>query len=310
MAGNTLTSSLVVRLLDQVSAPAKKVGGALLGLDRSARQAANGFGGRLNIAAERNSRSLEVARGGMIDAIAAFIALKNAICGPVREAMADVKKVVDFPTPEALQEFEKGLIDLSKRVPLSVNGLAQIAAAAGQAGIAGADLNRFTEAAAKVGVAFDISADKAGEAMAKLMTGLGLSIDEAVLLTDSMNHLSNAQASSAAEILDVVRRVGAQSKQFGFSATQVSAFASAMISAGAESEVAARRCSCRVRRPTSRRSPVPSTPRRSSRLMLTAISTSRSVMTTIRSKDLAVSCGQESLSTDTRSTLSVRVGGR
>lgn len=54
-----------------------------------------------------------------------------------------------------------------------------------------------------------------------------------------MNHLSNAQASSAAKVLDVVRRVGAQGKQFGLTAQEVAALGSAMISAGAETDVAA-----------------------------------------------------------------------
>ncbi len=238
----TLTSSLVVRLLDQVTAPARKIGAALTGLDKSAR---GSFGDRLTGAIERNNAALDRTRGRLLDATAGFFILKNAISGPVsaamefESAMADVRKVVDFPTPEAFKDFQQSLVELSKVVPISVNGLAAIAAAAGQAGIAGEDLVKFTENAAKVGVAFDISADQAGEAMAKLMTGLGLSIDEVTLLSDAMNHLSNAQASSAAEILDVVRRVGAQSKQFGFSAVEVSAFASAMIAAGAESEVAA-----------------------------------------------------------------------
>lgn len=243
MAGKTLTSSLVVRLIDKVSGPARGAAKALLGLNKAA--AGGSFGQRLSVAIDKNNAALDRARGGLVDAVAGFYALKTAIGSPVKaamefeSAMADVKKVVDFPTPKAFKDFQAALVDLSKTVPLSVNGLAQIAAAAGQAGIAGDDLIRFTEAAAKVGVAFDISADQAGDAMAKLMTGLGITIDEAVLLTDSMNHLSNAQASSAAEILDVVRRVGAQSKQFGFTATQVSAFASAMISAGAETDVAA-----------------------------------------------------------------------
>lgn len=244
MAGGTLTSTLIVRLLDQVTSPARAAGRSLLGLQKAANSSAN-FGQRLGSAIERNNRALSDARGGMVDAIAGFYALKAAIGAPVKEAMefesamADVKKVVDFPTPQSLKDFQAALIDLSKRVPLSVNGLAKIAAAAGQAGIAGDDLIKFTEAAAKVGVAFDISADEAGDAMAKLMTGLGLTIDQAVSLTDAMNHLSNAQASSASEVLDVVRRVGAQAKQFGFTAEQVAAFGSAMVSAGAETDVAA-----------------------------------------------------------------------
>lgn len=200
---------------------------------------------RIGAAIERNDRRLADARMGIADAVGAYYTLKNAIGAPVRaamdfeSAMADVIKVVDFPTPEALTEFRQGLIDLSREVPQTVDGLAEIAAAAGQSGIAGEDLTRFTESAAKIGVAFDISAGQAGEALAKLITGLGMTIDEAILLSDAMNHLSNNQAATAAEVMDVVRRVGAQGKQFGFTAQEVAAFGSAMVAAGSQTEVAA-----------------------------------------------------------------------
>lgn len=243
MAARTLTSELIVRLIDQVSGPARSVSGALLGIER----AANGknFGNRLNDAIARNNAALNETRGQLFDAVAGFYALKSAIASPVKEAMAfesamaDVNKVVSFQSVEAFKAFQTQLMDLSKTVPMSVNGLAQIAAAAGQAGVAEGDLIKFTEAAAKIGVAFDISAEQAGDAMAKLQTALGMSLDDTVLLADSMNQLSNAQASSAADILDVVRRVGPMGKGFGFSATQTAAFASAMLSAGAKSDVAA-----------------------------------------------------------------------
>lgn len=240
-----LTSSLIVRLIDQVSGPAKNVSRNLLGMQRATAGARNAsFGTRLATSIKHNDRALSNARGGLVDAAAGFYALRAAIASPVQaamefeSAMADVTKVVDFPTPEAFNKFRDGLIALSKEVPISVNGLAAIAAAAGQAGIAGDELTRFTETAAKVGVAFDISAEDAGSAMAKMKTGLGMSIDEVLLLSDSMNHLSNSQASSASEILDVMLRVGASGKQYGYAATEVAAFASAMIAAGATSETA------------------------------------------------------------------------
>lgn len=248
---NALLSTLTVKLIDGVTAPAKKAATALRGLNSAGASGPN-FADRMATAQARlgdaiakNNADLATSRGRLFDAVAGFYALKTALGAPLaaaadfESAMADVRKVIDFPTPEAFKEFQQALVDMSKTVPLSVNGLAQIAAAAGQAGIAGEDLIPFTEAAAKIGVAFDISAEAAGDALAKLRTGLGISTEEAVLLTDAMNHLSNAQASSAEEILDVVRRVGAQAKLYGFTAEETAAFASAMISAGAESEVAA-----------------------------------------------------------------------
>lgn len=224
-----LESSLILSLIDHVTAPARGVAAAVRGLQD-----------RL----DANNRQMDAMRGRMLDAAAAGYGLVQAIRAPVQaamdfeSAMADVKKVVDFPTPQAFLDFQNALVEMSKSVPVSVIGLSEIAAAAGQAGIAGADLIRFTEAAAKIGVAFDISADQAGDAMAKLMTNLGITIDQAMLLADSMNHLSNAQASGADEILSFVMGTASMAKGFNLSATQAAAFGSAMISAGAQVDVA------------------------------------------------------------------------
>lgn len=245
---STLTSQLVIELLDRVTTPARRAANALAGISNTVRET-NGqpitFGDRLNAAITRNNRALADARGGLVDAVASFYALRGAIGAPIEaasafeSAMADVAKVVDFPSPVAFAQFQQDLFTLSRDIPIAVTGLADIAAAAGQAGIAGQDLVRFTDAAARIGVAFDISAEQAGGSMANLMTALGLTIDETVSLADAMNHLSNSQASSAADILDVVQRVGAQATMFGFTAEETSAFASAMLAAGAQSEVAA-----------------------------------------------------------------------
>ena len=89
------------------------------------------------------------------------------------------------------------------------------------------------------GVGLASAAGDAGDALAKIKTALGLTVAETGLLADAMNHLSNAQASSASDILDFFRRSGADGKMFGFAADQTAAFGSAMISSGAQSDVAA-----------------------------------------------------------------------
>lgn len=243
-----LESSLIMSLIDRVSAPARGIAGALTGIGgavRSAQGRTVDFGTRLDAAITRNTNALAGARAGLADAAIGYYALSRAIGGPIRaaaafeDAMADVRKVVDFPTPESLHDFERELFALGQRVPIAVDGLAAIAAAAGQAGIAREQIIPFVEAAAQIGTAFDISADEAGAAMANLMTALGRDVDGAMRLADAINHLSNNQASAAAGVLDVVRRVGAQAVMFGFTAEQTAAFGSAMIAAGAQSDVAA-----------------------------------------------------------------------
>lgn len=72
-------------------------------------------------------------------------------------AMADVKKVIDFDTPQQFKEMGNDILNLSKRIPMAAEGLAKIVAAGGQSGIAREDLISFAESAAKMGVAFDIT---------------------------------------------------------------------------------------------------------------------------------------------------------
>lgn len=154
-------------------------------------------------------------------------------------AMADVKKVVDFETPQAFKAMQKDIINLSREIPLTAQGFAEIVAAAGQAGIAQEELQRFAKSASQMAVAFDISAAEAGDAMAKFRTAMGLNQDEVENLADSINHLSNNFASSAPEITNYMMRVGALKGQMAISEQSIAAFGSTMIASGSAPEVAA-----------------------------------------------------------------------
>lgn len=182
---------------------------------------------------------------GMRAAGAASVATAGAIGGAVHQAvafedaMADVKKVVDFDSPDGLAQLSNDIINISKSVPVAADGLAEIAAAAGMAGIAAGDISEFTETAAKISIAFGMSAAESGEAMAKLRTALGMTQEEIERLFDGTNVLANNFAAKESQIINFSKRVGAQAAQFGFSAEQAQAFGTAMIAAGSETEVAA-----------------------------------------------------------------------
>ncbi|WP_026756668.1 phage tail tape measure protein [Sediminimonas qiaohouensis] len=226
----TLQSKLILSLVDRVTEPARRVEQRMRGL---------------NDRIEKNNRRMAAATSKFATASAAAIGLGAALSAPARaagnfeEAMADVRKVVDFPTPEAFGKMQSDILNLSKTLPMSVEGLAAIAASAGQAGIAREDIIAFTESAAKIGTAFDITADQAGNAMKALMTGLGQDVDEIGLLFDKMNVLSNNQAATARDITNVVTKVGATAKGFGFAADETAAFASAMLAAGGKADTSA-----------------------------------------------------------------------
>lgn len=226
----TLTSSLILSLVDRVTAPARAAARSVAGLRQ---MAAN------------NAQQMQAMQGQLLGAVGAAYALSAAIRAPVRaamefeSAMADVRKVVDFETPDGFRQMSDDIIDMTRNIPMAATEIASIVAAAGQAGMQGNELLKFAEMAAKVGVAFDVPANQAGESLAKIKTALGMTVAEVGLLSDAINHLSNTSASSAPDLLNFMQRVGSVGKQYGFTAEQTAALGSAMIAAGAPAEVAA-----------------------------------------------------------------------
>lgn len=191
---------------------------------------------RVSLAQERLGTGLSTLAAGT--ALAAPLVLATRAAMAFEEAFADVRKVVDAPGP-ALKALQSQLLDLTRTIPMTARGLTEIAAAAGQSGIPLQEIVRFTQDAARVGVAFGISAGQAGEALAKLRNIMGLSQEGVMRLADSINHLSNNLAATAPEILEVVRRVGGTGRLLGLTGQQVAAFASGLLALGTVPEVAA-----------------------------------------------------------------------
>lgn len=173
------------------------------------------------------------------------VALAGSVILPVKTAidfeksMADVRKVVDFETKDELKKFGDEILALTRQIPLSASELASITASGGQLGIAKENLLEFTKTAAKMGVAFDMSADEAGDSMGKMMNIFNMDIKAVSSLGDAINHLSDNSASKAKEIVEVLKRIGGTAKTIGLSAKEASSLASAFISLGKTPELAA-----------------------------------------------------------------------
>lgn len=87
----SLTSSLIMELVDRVSAPARSLSKSILGIN-DAMRTTNGqrpsFTARLDEAIARNNAALDAARGRMVDAVAGAYALRAALAAPISNAMA------------------------------------------------------------------------------------------------------------------------------------------------------------------------------------------------------------------------------
>lgn len=223
-----LQSTLRLSLIDEVTSRARVITGAIGGLNRAAS----------SMLAPLRSLGGALALGGGVFGAAAGV---NATAGAAirfEEAFADVRKVIDG-TESQLANFRRDIIGLSKDMPIAATGFAEIYAAAGQSGIATTELKDFARTVAQVSTAWDVPVQETAQALSEIKTQLGLGVAEVGLFADSLNHLSNNSASNAPRLLEFTNRVAAAGEMFGFTAQQSLAFGGSMISAGAESEVAA-----------------------------------------------------------------------
>nr|WP_325191481.1 phage tail tape measure protein [uncultured Selenomonas sp.]DAV19477.1 MAG TPA: minor tail protein [Caudoviricetes sp.] len=191
------------------------------------------------------SEKFSAAKGNFMEATL----FAGAIAAPLIEAtheaikfesvMADVRKVVDFDTPQQFKTMSGDILKLSTELPMAAEGIAQIVAAGGQSGIAREDLLAFAESATKMGIAFDITADQAGDMMAKWRTAFKMNQEEVVALADKVNYLGNTTAASAPLISDVVTRIGPLGEVGGVASGEIAALGASMVGVGIPSEVAA-----------------------------------------------------------------------
>lgn len=217
---------------------------------REARDAARGFGGAWmdNFRGKSPKELRSMGKDAMslgAERMAMGTALLAPLYVPVKAAMtfesgmADIRKVVDFESDAEYKKMASDISALSLRIPVAVEGLQSIVAAGGQSGIEKENLLAFAEAAAKMGVAFDISMEDAGQQMASWRAGMNLSQAEVEALGDKINLLGNTTAASSPKIAEFITRVGSFAKVAGMAEGVTSALGATIIAAGTEPDIAA-----------------------------------------------------------------------
>ncbi|MEN5176733.1 phage tail tape measure protein [Brevundimonas diminuta] len=176
--------------------------------------------------------------GAGMAAAAPLVAASGAAIS-FQDAMLDVKKVVDFDTPEQFEQMNRDVLQLSNDLGLPAEGIAQIIAAAGQAKIAREELKGFAQDAGQMGVAFGTTAEDAGEKMATWRTAFGMTQDQVRAFADQVNYLGDNGNATALAISDVVTRVGPLGGVAGLAAAEVAALGSTIVGMGVAEEVAA-----------------------------------------------------------------------
>lgn len=159
---------------------------------------------------------------------------------------ANLKKVANFASAEQEKQVQQDIFAASRRSGLSANGMTAIAASAAESGAVNdaqgnldpAKLKQFLNDAAEMAVAYNISAEEAGERLAIFQSRMGLSAEQTKAMGDAMNYLASKTNATAAKTSQVVSRVGAVGVTAGLSAKSIVGLAGAFVSTSESPEVA------------------------------------------------------------------------
>lgn len=185
---------------------------------------------------ESLKKGAEYAKTGLMIAggAAAATAVPVKIAIDFESAMADVAKVVDSlkdsagkATP-AYAAMSDEIIKMSTELPMAAKDIALIVGSGAQSSIAEPELLSFARSAVKMGVAFDISAEQAGQSMAEMRAGFKLTQPQVVALADQINYLGNTSTNKADKIMEVVQRIGSLGEVGGFASSSIAAMAASL----------------------------------------------------------------------------------
>lgn len=227
----------------KVSDPTRDIQRGLTDTARDADKASGALGRLVSNASRKAADPTSEMRKGMRDSARAADDLKSAVGRVIaigtaaagfkkvageaisfESAMADVRKVVDASDAD-FKALQDNIVGMSRVIPVSTQGLAQIAAAAGQMGIAVKDIPTFTELVAKSSTAFGMLPEQAGQAFASLRSIFRLTQDDLSLMADTINVLGNTTASNERSIIDVLTRIGSTGQAVGLTADTLAALA-------------------------------------------------------------------------------------
>ena len=177
--------------------------------------------------------------------IVAGLAESARVAKEFESVMFDVNKAFGFEagTRQAL-EAEGVIESLSLELGQLPPNVAAIATEAGKLGVQFEQIEDYTRFVTSVGVAFDMTAQQAGESIGTLTNVLGYMDDQGRVnieglehLGDTINYLADSGATSEAAIASVLQRSGGIVRSFGLANDESAALAAAFLNLGYPPEV-------------------------------------------------------------------------
>jgi TP901 family phage tail tape measure protein len=186
------------------------------------------IGGISNMVGGLNKMSNALKLGSLAVGYFAFKTLKAATQELVafESEIIELRKVMGRDIAGPIGE---SIRRLSLTMPVARKELMEVAATAGRLGIRGREnILKFTEVVAKIGIATDVSAGVAAEALARLAKQTRMPISDMEGLGAAINELDNTMAVASSGIIDASSRSAAELSRLGFSVPEILALNAAL----------------------------------------------------------------------------------
>lgn len=202
-----------------------------------------------NSAMGRGLLTLQKNKSGLIDLRNSFLGLTAAatgmafpvamaIGGAVRatvqweDALSNVEKTTGAGK-EQMKQYGDSIRAMAKTMPESQSEIANTMAMAAQLGIKGGkDLREFTKIATQMGVATDLSAEDAANAMAKIANVTGMPTSKMKNLGSTIVNLGNNMATQESTLVNFAQRLSGTGTTVGMAEKDIVALGAAMASVG------------------------------------------------------------------------------
>lgn len=168
--------------------------------------------------------------------LAAFGALAVKTAVDFDSAMTGVRKTVDG-TEEDFMRLADAARENARATGIAATEFLDVAAIAGQLGVATGDLEHFTDVMLGLGIATDISSEQAALSLAQFTNVMGTASDEIDELGSTIVALGNNMATQEGAIIEFAQRLSGAGRSVGLTEQQVLAFSATMSSLGINAEL-------------------------------------------------------------------------
>lgn len=228
-------AGLYLGLEDDLTGPLSAVNRRLTGFERRALSVAD----TLTTTGRRfRDTGVQVTAAGVAVGAALYQGVRAA--SRFEDALADVRKAADLDPTQA-RALGRELRTAATQSRLTREELAGIAAAGAQRGVTVPDLLPYTRMVEQAAVAFEVPAQRAGDAVGVLRNAFQLTVAEVEGPLNAINKLGDTTGANSAGLLDFTERAGGVARALSILPAQAAAFGSAIIEFGGRPpEIAAR----------------------------------------------------------------------